>query len=447
MKTPVPAPDAEHLAAALLSVGPARLIELLSAPLDDADHLHWDKLRYKTPPTGLDHQTWWYLLKTARRQKARELPLPQKDGTPFTYVLTDRILEACDDIARRAGGQIDVSDQVLDLAGRDSYIFNSLVEEAITSSQLEGASTSRRVAKEMLENRREPRGRSEQMILNNFEAMEFVRTLSGQKLTPGLVLEIHRVVTEGTLDDPGDAGRLEQPDGDRVAVYGDDDQVLHRPPRAGELPDRLLALCDFANGQPSTYLSPVVRAIILHFMMGYDHYFADGNGRTARALFYWSMLRNGYWLVEFLTISKILKEAPAQYAFSYLLTEDDDGDLTHFLHYQLHVIQRALDDMTSYLQRKADELRNVRRAVEAAHETLSPRQGRILEMAAEDAAFGITVKQYARRFRVSDETARHDLNQLTAEGLLDKQKVSKAYVWGPTQGLAARLGHRAPPAT
>lgn len=443
MKTPVPAPDAEQLAAAFLAAGPARLIELLSTPLDDAAHLHWDKLRYKTPPAGLDHQTWWYLLKTARRLKARKLPLLQKDGTPFTYVLTDRILEACEDIARRAGGQIDVSDQVLDLAGRDSYIFNSLVEEAITSSQLEGASTSRRVAKEMLVNHREPRGRSEQMILNNFEAMEFVRTLSEQELTPNLVLEIHRVVSEGTLDDPEDAGRLERPGGDRVAVYGDDDQVLHRPPRAGELPVRLQALCDFANGRPSAYLSPVVRAIILHFMMGHDHYFADGNGRTARALFYWSMLRSGYWLVEFLTISKILKEAPAQYAFSYLLTEDD-GDLTHFLHDQLHVIQRALDDMTSYLQRKADELRSVRRSVDAAHETLSPRQGRILEMAVEDAAFGMTVKQYARRFRVSDETARNDLNQLTAEGLLDKRKVSKAYVWGPAQDLAARLGRQAP---
>lgn len=439
MKTPVPAPDASELWDAVLADGSEALIELLSRPLDDSEHLPWDKLRHRTPPKGLDHRAWWFLLKTGRRQRARELPLKQKDGGPFTYVLTDRILEACEDIARRAGGQIELSESTLDLGRRDTYIFQSLVEESITSSQLEGASTSRRVAKEMLETRREPRDRSERMILNNFEAMEFMRTLRDKNVTPELVLEIHRVVTDGVLDDPQDAGRLEQPGGERVSIYGHDDQVLHRPPRAEELPERLQALCDFANGQHAAYLSPVVRAVVIHFMVGYDHYFADGNGRTARALFYWSMLRSGYWLVEHLTISKILKDAPGQYAFSYLLTEDDDGDLTYFLHCQLGVIQRALDEMTAYLQRKTEELESMRQTVGRGPTELTSRQARLLETAAEDQAHRVTVKQYAAQFRVSDETARSDLNQLVDQGLLLKRKVGKAFQWGPVDDLAERL--------
>ena len=60
-------------------------------------------------------------------------------------------------------------------------------------------------------------------------------------------------------------------------------------------------------------------------MFGYDHYFADGNGRIARTSFYWSMLHHGYWLAEYLAISKILRAAPGRYGDSYQYTEDD-GD-------------------------------------------------------------------------------------------------------------------------
>lgn len=57
----------------------------------------------------------------------------------------------------------------------------------------------------------------------------------------------------------------------------------------------------------------MLRAILLHFWLAYDHPFEDGNGRTARSLFYWYMRTQGYWLVEYLLISNILRKAPAQY--------------------------------------------------------------------------------------------------------------------------------------
>ena len=86
---------------------------------------------------------------------------------------------------------------------------------------------------------------------------------------------------------------------------------------------------DFANSSAeSPFVHPVVRAILIHFMIGYDHPFVDGNGRTARALFYWSMLRSGFWMTEYFSISSILRKAPSQYVRSYLHTESDDGDTT-----------------------------------------------------------------------------------------------------------------------
>jgi Fic family protein len=144
------------------------------------------------------------------------------------------------------------------------------------------------------------------MILNNFLTMQRIRELRKQPLTPQLVLDLHRLVTEGTLDDPADAGRL-RPAGKEVVVddlYG---TVLHVPPPAEELPQRLEALCLFANGKtPQVFIHPVLRAITLHFWLAYDHPFCDGNGRTARALFYWAMLHQGYWLFEFISISSVI---------------------------------------------------------------------------------------------------------------------------------------------
>jgi Fic family protein len=73
-------------------------------------------------------------------------------------------------------------------------------------------------------------------------------------------------------------------------------------------------------------------------MLGYDHPFLDGNGRTARALFYWAAANNGYWLMEFISISQIIKQSPAQYGKSFLYSEYDENDVTYFIVHQLSVI-------------------------------------------------------------------------------------------------------------
>ena len=90
---------------------------------------------------------------------------------------------------------------------RNRHLVNSLIEEAITSSQLEGAATTRRVAKEMLQTGRDPRTQDERMIWNNYQAMEFVGDHRDDEITPDLMRELHAVVTDGTLSDPAEAGR------------------------------------------------------------------------------------------------------------------------------------------------------------------------------------------------------------------------------------------------
>jgi Fic family protein len=439
MRKPQAPPPIEDLVAAASRSSNLSNVMLASSPLDPKGrYLHWDEMRNRTPPDSLSHDEWWLGTALARRSISRDLPLLATDGRPFRFSNVDPIQEMVHRIDQQASGQILADDLVTNLRSSDRYLVSSLVEEAITSSQLEGASTTRQVAKELLATGRRPRDRSEQMIANNFRAMLFAQDLSPDPLTPQAVLELHRIVTEDAIDDPADAGRLQAPGEERIGVYWDD-VLLHRPPDAGELPERLRAMCAFANGDtPDGFVHPVVRSIILHFWLAYDHPFVDGNGRTARALFYWSMLNHGYWLAQYLSVSSILRKAPSKYARSYLLTETDDNDITYFVIYQLRILERALDSLRDYLARKIAETREIESLLHGSPH-LNHRQMLVVRDALRDPAEPFTIAAQSRRNRVTYQSARTDLLGLEEMGLLVKQKVGKKFVFRSAPDFAERL--------
>ena len=391
------------------------------------------------PPPGLTTEEWWLGLKLGRGANRREVPLGDVAGEPFSYSTPDIVQELLHRIDQDAGGSVSASDQILKPETRDRYLVSSLIEEAVTSSQLEGASTTKPVAKEMIRSGRKPKDRSEQMILNNFRAMQLIGESKGSSLEPEHVLEIHSIVTSDTLDDPTASGRLRDPDEKgKVLVVDDEGHVLHHPPDALELEARMEAMCDFANGGGEGFIHPVVRAIVLHFWLAYDHPFIDGNGRTARALFYWAMLRQSYWLTEFLSISRILRSAPAQYARSFLYTETDENDLTYFLIYHLGVIRRALDALYDDLRRKTNEMFEVERILRRS-DRFNHRQNAILSHALRHPGFRYTIKSHQTSHNVVYQTARSDLLGLADTNLLRKRLVGKTYYFEVPGDLSDRL--------
>jgi Fic family protein len=322
---------------------------------------------------------------------------------------------------------------------------SSLIEESITSSQLEGASTTRRIAETMLREGRKPATLSERMIFNNFEAMRRIREICGDILTPRGIVSLQRMLTEDTLEHPEDCGALRRADDIEVVSPTDERRVLHRPPPATELPQRLQTLCDFANSPPGQgdFVHPVVRAILLHFMIGYDHPFADGNGRTGRALFYWYMARQGYWLVEYLSISRLLKKAPAQYAYAYLHTETDSGDATYFLLHQTGIILKSLENLYDYLDHKQREQADMQmqlRALHLDHKALNHRQTALLTHALKYPTEYFTIESHQRSHQIAYATARADLQTLYAQGLLIETLHSgRKRAYYPASDLAIRL--------
>ena len=426
-----------------------RLLELLTTcGATDAKgrYLHWDKVRY-LKSGGLTAEEVWVGTKLARRALFRELPLRDGRQEPFRFALVDPVLRMLYEIEQQAKGVKGFAYQPISVARtREGYLVHALMEEAISSSQLEGASTTRKVAQEMLRQGRQPRDRSEQMILNNYHAMQFVQQNKQEVLTPAMIFELHRLVTEKTLDDPHVAGRLRSQE-ERVQVISKRSQeVLHTPPNADELPERLRLLCQFANhSETEIFIHPIIRAILLHFMLAYDHPFVDGNGRTARALFYWSMAKQGYWLTEFLSISRVIKNAPIQYGRAFLYTETDENDTTYFIIHQLEVLKKAITHLYDYLEQNAQELEAAEQLLDrtAFAGQLNHRQLALLKHALKTANAVYTIKEHQRSHGVSYQTARTDLLQMADEmGLLRKRKSGRSFVFVSPSDLRERVGRR-----
>ena len=444
MKLPVPAPQLSDAGAKETDF--ARIILNKQSPEVKGVYDHWDHVRHLPPPDGLTAHEWWYAIKVARMGLETPLPLKDKSGVSFKVSITSSMQRRLHFIDREAAGAILGADLVEDDATRKRFLIRSLIEEAMTSSQLEGASTTRQIAKEMLSTGRQPRDRSEQMIYNNYAMMQSLRSLIDQPLSIKVILEIHRRLMVDALDEPDQAGRFRTAE-DNVVIEdrADPTIVLHVPPPAAELQARMQALCDFANASDDdgdVFLSPIIRAIAIHFQIGYDHPFCDGNGRTARTLFYLSMLKSGYWMTEYLSISSVLKKAPAPYVRAYLYTESDGADMSYFIWHQLCVIEEAVKSLRAYLARKAKERVQAEKLLRPGSPLgarLNHRQRALILHAVRhpDSLYEISGHQAAHR--VTYPTARSDLLGLAELGLLGKHRSGKSFVFSPVADLSTRL--------
>jgi Fic family protein len=381
-------------------------------------YLHWEELRHRPLPEAVEsHRHWWAIAKLRRRINVRHLPLTDEAGRVFSYCLTDSLQSQLWELDRVAAGSLADVDPLLNEQTRDQFLIDAWISEAVTSSQLEGAATTSEVADELLRSGRAPNDHGEQMIFNNYHAVHHCREL--EQLTPAAIQELHRILTAGTLENPADAGRLQTSSEPRIVVSDNRSQaVLHRPPRAELLPVRLEMLCRFASGELTTgYLHPLLRAIVLHFWLSYDHPFVDGNGRTARALYYQAIRRARYWLLEYVPISPFLRNAPGRYSEAFLKTESDENDLTYFLEYHLDVITRGVAELRGRLTRRLERIHGIEAALRD-DPALNHRQLALLSHALRHPTARYSIATQRTSHRVAYATARADLLGLVERGLL-----------------------------
>ncbi len=401
-------------------------------------YLHWDKLVYYSPPDSLTHEQWWFAIKMQRQSLLKQITLTGKSGKPFNYLEVDPIPEILHEIDQGAGGLIRMPEQITNPDTKDQYYVGSLIQEAITSSQLEGAATTREIAKDMIKTGRAPRDKSEQMILNNFKTMRRIGKLKNERLSKELVFHLQQIITDETLNDTSAAGRFRKAD-ERIVVGDMYNEIFHDPPPAQQLDERMAAMCDFTNGKtPNGFVHPVIRSIILHFWLAYDHPFVDGNGRTARALFYWSMLRHNFWLFEFISISQIIRKAPVKYGRAFLYTETDDNDLTYFILYHLDVIRRAIIELRRYIKRKTERLQAIERELQGIA-ILNHRQRALISHALRHPHQRYTIKSHQTSHNVVYQTSRLDMFDLEKRGLLQSHKIGRTWQFTPVHDIEEKL--------
>lgn len=430
----------------LLKSGSAELGGLVAAADSGDGYRPWRSFRHHQPlPDELTPEDAWAWVKLSRRGAARDLPLLlDKSGAPFWMCASDPLLAATH--------RIDTREELwrgLHRAGEGpdsevSYQLLAAIEEAHHSGAIEGAVTTRRQSRDLIRTDRQPRDRSERMVLNNFRAIRRLDEWADAPLTPGRIVEIQGVVAEGTLDDPEDEGCLRQDD----SVHVEDrstGEVVFVPPPAAELRERLERLCRFANegGSDDVFVHPVVRAILLHHQLAYDHPFVDGNGRTARTLFMWSILRAGYDWFRSLSLSRAVHRARDRYYRAFLDVQQDEGDVTYFVRQQLRCIEQEIAHLGSFLERRA-RLSRWLRDVERLSAPLNTRQLALVEHALEHPDETYTAKGHLQVHGVSQPTAWKDLTTLVELGLLAEGPGRRPKTYHPTDRLR-ELARRRPP--
>ena len=388
------------------------------------EYEYWDTVKYKPLPKGCTPQKLWLCTKASRIPN-RILIWP---GHTITLTVTSHMQRICHEFDMNFGGSWMADDRPLPET-EERYLVSSLMEEAISSSQMEGANTTRRVAKEMLRKQTKPKDKAQQMIANNYQTIQFIVQSKDRPLTPELLQHVHRLMTEKTLSNDEYAGRFRTND-EVVVADGITHEVVHRPPTHKDIEPFVADLCRFFNDEEqSVFIHPLIRGIIIHFMLAYVHPFVDGNGRTARALFYWYLLRRGYWLTQYLSISRVIARSKKAYEKAFLYTEADENDMGYFVAYNMRVLQQAFRELQTYIKRKQKEHLTANTYLLLGD--INERQAQIIQLLVDNPKAVLTIKELQNRFLVTPTTAKTDIMGLVSRGLVSEfafNKVKKGYV-------------------
>ena len=383
------------------------------------EYQYWDKVKYISSSDNIDSQTLWHSTKIQRRLNYKQLKFGKYT---FNYYITDKMQELLHEFDLNFGLSLQAKN-IIPEKDKEYFLLSSIMEEAIASSQMEGASTTRKVAKEMLRKQDKPKNKGQKMIANNYATITFLLDHKKDELSIEKLLEIHKLISSGTIDNEKEEGKIR--DNDNIFLVNEkESEIAYTPPSHTELNLLLDDLIKFFNKEDEeNFIHPIVKGIIIHFMLSYIHPFSDGNGRTARSLFYLYLMKRGYFLTEYISISRIIYKSKARYEEAFLYTEHDENDLSYFLHYNLIVMKKAYEELKSYLQRKINERNNT--IIYNTIPEINERQATILKIYTDSHNTILTIKELENRFGVSNQTARIDITSLVSKGFVKEIALNK----------------------
>ncbi len=404
------------------------------------EYVYWDKFKYYPFPKNIKAEEAWSYLKISARAPRDKTPIASNQGGYFSYNLTKTLYQKLNFIDTNGAGLIKSLNDKPSEAQASKYIISSLTEEAIASSQIEGANTTHKVAKEMILSERKPRTKDEQMIVNNYRAMQKIEGWKDLDLTEEMLLDLQKILTDKTLEDETAYGRFRK-DGDEIVVHDPlTAEIVHIPPQEKVMLDELKQLIDYANKEENDdeFVHPVLKAAILHFWLAYLHPFVDGNGRSARAIFYWYLLKRNYWLIQYVSVSRAIKQSRIAYDNAYLHSENDDNDLTYFMLYIADAFKKSIVQFLEHFKEKLAETKEIKKTASSLLH-FNVRQIALLKYFASHDNENTDVITHQNKHGISRPTANNDLRYLVGEGYLAETRRGKRLIYMPNIAKIKRL--------
>ena len=390
-------------------------------------YVSWDELQNRIEDHEQKKQIWTFI-KILRQMQYEHITFRNLD---LKYSFIPEIVRHLHTIDHYLSGSFQTHEKAIRM--EQSLMIKTLMEEAVSSSILAGAEITFTAAMEMLLDGRKPKTHAEQIVVNNYDALQFMLTRKNTPLTRELILDIQRIVTRDSVEDRY-VGNF-RADNEIVTSDLSTGLVYHTPPDFREIGSFIEDLCRFVNENKNPgkeaavpFIHPVIKGIVLLYLMEYYHSFNDGNGRTARTFFYWFMLSQGYWIFDYLPVSRIILKSRENYERAYLTTVSDENDLTYFLRYTISCIVQALDDLLKFLEQKQTE-QNATKAIIKNIDGVNQRQADILREMMEHSGEYFSIRKIMLMYSVVYQTARTDLLDLEQRGFLTRQKKGREFLF------------------
>jgi len=242
--------------------------------------------------------------------------------------------------------------------------------------------------------------RSKREVLNYFAGLRFVEKRAHKKtIRHEDLFELHRLLASGVMDQ-GQAGRYRNI---QVRVG------RHVPPPAKDVSGLMLELLDWWNNRAEE-LSPVLSSAIVHYRFEWIHPFADGNGRTGRALALWELYRRGFDTHHIFSVDEYYWEDRAAYYIALENVRSSGEDLSQWLEYAAEGLRQTLERVWtrvhSYEQGSPQKL------------MLRPRQEKLLKLLRDHGS--LPPAELWRALGVSRQGAMDLLRPLLDAGLVEK---------------------------
>lgn len=178
-----------------------------------------------------------------------------------------------------------------------------------------------------------PGERSQREVLNYFAGLRFIeRHAHIERIRHEDLFELHRILADQVMDQ-GTAGRYRTI---QVRVG------KHVPPLPQDVSGLMMELLGWWNNN-APELSPVLSSAILHYRFEEIHPFADGNGRTGRALALWELYRRGFDTHHIFPVDEYYWEDRPRYYRELASVNTNHGDLSGWLEYCAEGLYQSLE--------------------------------------------------------------------------------------------------------